>query len=253
MSQLDLAGSVAVVTGGANGIGLAAARRFAGLGARLVLGDVDEPALEAACRELGAEGVRCDVAREADLARLAERARARGPVRVVMANAGVALGGLWEAVPLAEWSRVLDVNVLGVVRTIQPLLPDLLAAKAGHVVVTGSSAGLFGDPSGLSSPYATSKHALLGLTRTLATYLRPRGVQAHLLAPRITDTAFPRKALVWTAEGSRDLRDREVEDADTVEQVADALVDGMAEGRFLISLAPDTHEALHAFAETLEP
>lgn len=257
MSKADLSaylsGRVAVVTGGANGIGLAAAKQFKSLGAQVVIGDVNDDALSVAAKENGFIARRCDVARADDLTELAETASNIGPIGMVMANAGVALGGRWEHIPLTEWHRVLDINVLGVVRTIQPFMATLMEQQSGHIVVTGSSAGLRGDPSGMNSPYATSKHALLGLTRTLATYLKPHNVNVHLLAPRMTNTAFPRSAIGWGRKGSRIAGDYDIGVSDTPKQVADALIKGMTNGEFLISLLPETKEVLHGFADTLAP
>ena len=248
-----LSGRVAVVTGGANGIGLAAAKQFKALGARVLIGDIQENALEAAGTENGFETQRCDVSKDDDLVKLAETAQGLGPIGVVMANAGVALGGRVEHVPLSEWQRVLDINVVGVVRTFQPFLPGLMAQKSGHVVVTGSSAGLRSDTTGMNCPYATSKTALIGMTRGLHHYLAPHHVSVHLLAPRMTDTAFPHNAIGWGRKGSRVAGDFDIGEHDTPDQVAEALIKGMSAGDYLISLMPETKDILRDFAETLAP
>ena len=248
-----LSGRVAVVTGGANGIGLAAAKRFKALGATVLIGDVQDDALAVAGKENGFETLRCDVSQEADLAQLADKAKSLGPIGVVMANAGVALGGKMEHIPLSEWQRVLDINVVGVVRTFQPFLETLMDQKSGHIIVTGSSASLRSDPSGMNAPYATTKTALIGMTRALHNYLKPHDVSVHLLAPRMTDTAFPRKALGWGRKGSRVAGDYDIGVNDTPDQVADALIKGMEAGDYLISLLPETKDVLRDFAETHRP
>ncbi len=249
----DLRGRVAVVTGGASGIGFAAARRFAAAGAEVVIADLDWEAIERAADEIGGIGVVCDVRRDDDTERLADLATEIGPIGVVMANAGVAAGGRFESVPIDEWHRLLDVNVMGIVRTVTPFVDTLRAQGGGHVVITGSSASLFGDPSGMSTPYMTTKHALLGLARGLATSLAVDGVDVHLLAPRLTDTAFPRSAAVWGRRGRTVSTDQPVDGADTPEQVVDALLAGIVNREFLISLTPDTSRLLHDFAEHQHP
>src|SRR5690606_25053699 len=121
-------GRVAVVTGGASGIGLAAARRFAGMGLKVVVGDRPGEALEAVRAELGGQGeaVAIDVSRAEDLVRLREAAQALGDVAVVMNNAGVGGGGKpWENPE--GWARVLGVNLFGVLNGVQAFAPGMIA------------------------------------------------------------------------------------------------------------------------------
>lgn len=251
---MDLSGQVAVVTGGADGIGLGAARAFAGHGARVVLADRDADKLRRAADDIGATSVVCDVTNDDDVAALVECATGLGDVGVVMANAGVAIGGRFELVPLDEWQRLFDVNVFGVVRTVQGFLPDMLERQAGRIVVTGSSAGLFSVPDGMNAPYSASKFALQGMARALANYCGPSGIGVHYLAPRLTDTAFPRSSVAWGRKGSRVSTDRDIgDDFDTVADVVEALIAGMNAGEFLVSLSGDTEARLQAFATTGSP
>jgi NAD(P)-dependent dehydrogenase (short-subunit alcohol dehydrogenase family) len=163
---------VAVVTGGASGIGRALAEQFAREGMKVVLADVEEPALAEAVRALegaGARaiGVRTDVSRAADVEALAARAlEAFGAVHVVCNNAGVSVAGFsWERT-LEDWQWVLGVNLWGVIHGIRTFVPILLEQKdEGHVVNTASVAGLLSMPH--LSPYNVSKHGVVTLSECL--------------------------------------------------------------------------------------
>ena len=163
---------VAVVTGGASGIGRALAERFAADGMKVVLADVEEEPLAATAREMTAAGanvlaVRTDVAKAADVEALAERAwSAYGAVHVLCNNAGVGGGGLsWEC-SLAEWEWVLGVNLWGVIHGVRTFVPRMLAGgDEGHVVNTASVAGLSTAP-GMGS-YNVSKFGVVALSEVM--------------------------------------------------------------------------------------
>ena len=167
----DFAGRVAVVTGGASGIGYALASAFAGEGMKVVLGDIEAPALDEAVGKLeatGAEviGVRTDVSDGAQVQALADAAVARfGAIHIACNNAGVGAGGLsWEA-PLSTWEWVLGVNLWGVIHGLRAFVPILMQQPEAHVVNTASVAGLVGGP--FMGPYNASKHAVVAITETL--------------------------------------------------------------------------------------
>ena len=182
---------------------------------RVVLADVQRPALEAVAEELRAAGgevlaVATDVSVADDVSALAERAEQEfGPIHVVCHNAGVFAAGLsWEA-PLSDYAWVFDVNVWGVIHGVRAFTPLQLAhGDEGHIVITASMAALTSTP--FCAPYVMSKHAVLALAETLHLELAakkrgdrrlgavPRGREhAHrasptAIAPRITSAAGPR-------------------------------------------------------------
>jgi len=170
-------GKVAAVTGGGSGIGLALAEKLAALGCQVAVGDVHADRLAQVRRRIpGALAVAVDVADPAQLTEFAERTVAEfGAVHVVCANAGIIgpLGErLWE-VPDAEWRRVIDVNLLGVVSTLRAFVPRLLANPPGYVGITASMAAV--TTSATMPAYYATKHALLSIADTLRLQLARDG------------------------------------------------------------------------------
>ncbi|MCX7892966.1 MAG: SDR family NAD(P)-dependent oxidoreductase [Burkholderiales bacterium] len=188
---------VAVVTGGAGGLGRAMAERFAREGMRVVIADVDAAALartEAELRAGGADvaGVRCDVAKAADVEALAQAALARyGAVHVAVNNAGVSpVGPVWENT-VRDWEWALGVNLWGVIHGVRVFTPILLAqGDEGHIVNTASVAGLINPPG--MGVYNASKHAVVSLTETLHHDLARRGarVKCSVLCPAYVPTGI---------------------------------------------------------------
>jgi NAD(P)-dependent dehydrogenase (short-subunit alcohol dehydrogenase family) len=162
---------VAVVTGAASGIGFALASAFAAQGMKVVLGDIEAPALSRAVGTLqatGAEvvGLRTDVTDGAQVQGLADAAVERfGAIHIACNNAGVGGGGLsWEA-PLDTWEWVLGVNMWGVINGVRAFVPILMQQPEAHVVNTASVAGLVAGP--FMGPYNASKYAVVAISETL--------------------------------------------------------------------------------------
>lgn len=229
-------GGTAVVTGAASGIGLAAARRLAGLGMNMVLADRAGDALDAAGWEMAAAigadrtmATACDVADPTAVAALAGAVHARfGDVSFLMNNAGVGdnPGTPWEN--LDAWKRLLDVNLWGVVHGTQAFAGRMVAAdKPAMIVNTGSKQGITTPPGNLA--YNVSKAGVKTFTEGLAHALRNTGggkVSAHLLIPGFTYTgltvgATEKPAGAWTGE-----------------QVVDFMLASLARGDFYV-LCPD--------------
>jgi len=189
----DFAGRVAVITGGASGIGRAMAFRFAAEGMQLVLADIEEPVLAATVADLAAGGARVigvptDVSVLADVQQLAARTLDEfGAVHVVCNNAGVAGGTVAHASP-ELWDWVLGVNLFGVIHGCSTFVPILLEQDVGHIVNTASIAGLGGV--GAFGVYCTSKFAVVGLSESLHHELTALGsaVKVSVLCPGFLDT-----------------------------------------------------------------
>ena len=191
---------VAVITGGAGGIGIAMARAFAARGAAIVLADLDEPALAASVRELEksgaqAHGVRTDVSKPESVEALAEATLRRfGAVHVVCNNAGIATFGPIAKSTRKDWEFTMNVNFWGVVNGVQTFVPRLLdQGQGGHVVNTASMAGLVGMR--WLGVYCASKFAVVGLTESLFVELRDQGIGVSVLCPMIVATNINENSL----------------------------------------------------------
>jgi NAD(P)-dependent dehydrogenase (short-subunit alcohol dehydrogenase family) len=198
-------GRVAVVTGGAGGIGGAMARAFAARGARLVLADLDEAALARAEQEHRARGaevlsVPTDVTKRDQVEALAGATYDRfGAAHVLCNNAGIALLGPIDQCSQADWELTMAINFWGVLYGVQAFLPRMLAGgDGGHIVNTASMAGLVGMA--YFSAYNASKFAVVGLSEALHRELRPRGIGVSVLCPMIVETNLSRNSLRLRSE-----------------------------------------------------
>ncbi len=259
---MELRDRVAVITGGASGIGLASARRMAKEGASLVLGDVEEAALARATASLRDEGARvigvvADVSVEADVVALREAALATyGAAHLIFNNAGVGAGPA-VGTPKGVWDWVMAVNVDGVINGINAFVPLFLEQDEGHVVSTASLAGLGGVPG--MGPYCASKFAVVGIAESLFYELALSGkhVGASVLCPgfvrtRIHESERNMPEDLRTYQDDPAVRAIGSMAADAVNAgidpaiVADAVTDAVLANRFWIL----THE--HAALRTTE-
>lgn len=186
---MKLENKVAVVTGGASGIGRALARRFHAEGAKaVVVADVQEAALRAVAEEVNGRAWVCDVTQEADIQNLVARTEAEvGPIDVFCSNAGILRPGGEEA-PDADWHLSWNVHVMAHVYAARAVAPRMAARGSGYLVNTSSAAGLLTHVH--HATYAVTKHAAVGFAEYLAIAYGDRGVRVSVLCPQAVRTAL---------------------------------------------------------------
>jgi len=192
MNKLDFEGRVAVVTGGAQGIGLAVAQRLVTSGARVCLWDVTQQHLDEARAVLGAtaQTIRVDVANDREVADAAKAtAEAQGRIDVLVCSAGIT-GPNSTVVdyPVDAWKRVFDVNVHGLFLCNRAVVPIMRSSDYGRIVNIASVAGKEGNPN--ASAYSTSKAAVIGLTKSLGKELAKTGIRVNCVTPAAVRTAI---------------------------------------------------------------
>ena len=185
---MEIAGKVAIVTGGASGIGAGIARRFVAEGARgVVVADVNLERAQGVANEIGAIAMRCDVSREADIQALVAATRQRfGQVDIYISNAGILgdLGGFELEDPL--WQSMWEIHGMAHVWAARAVVPEMVARGEGYFLVTASAAGLLSVVE--SAPYAVTKHAALAFAEWLRIAYGRRGVRVSCLCPQSVQT-----------------------------------------------------------------
>ncbi|MFT4793529.1 MAG: 3-oxoacyl-[acyl-carrier protein] reductase [Paracoccaceae bacterium] len=188
MHSYDLSGEAAVVTGGAQGIGLATARRLVASGARVRLWDIDEGALAAASSDLGCDGVVVDITDWPAVQAAADQAAAdMGKLSILINSAGIAgLNAPVEDYPVDEWARIIDLNLNGTFYTNKAVVPHLKANGYGRIVNVASVAGKEGNPN--ASAYSTSKAGVIGFTKSLGKELAGMDIAVNCVTPAAART-----------------------------------------------------------------
>lgn len=258
----ELQNKVAVITGGASGIGRAVAEAAAGAGMKVVLADIEEAALKETDAAMAASGadvlsVVTDVSVGSSVEELRDKALTRfGAVHLVHNNAGVAVGGPLWTVSEADWTWVLGVNLWGVIHGIRAFVPVLLEQGEGHVVNTASLAGLTSP--GMLGPYNVTKHSVVTLSETLYRDLEAIGsrVGVSVLCPGFVQTRIaesdrnrpawaPAAVLPQGVELQGVVRNLVAAGIDPTD-VAEKILYAVRNNRFYII----THEDTHAMVET---
>ena len=193
MNSIDLNGRIAVVTGGASGIGLAIAQRFAASGAKVVIWDINPQAAKEAAAGLaggGHLGVSVDVTGEVSVAAAtASTVKAFERLDILVCSAGITGPNTttWEY-GVADWRKVMDVNVNGVFMCNRAVIPAMLKNDYGRIINIASVAGKEGNPN--ASAYSASKAAVIGLTKSVGKELAKTGVRANCVTPAAVKTAI---------------------------------------------------------------
>ncbi len=227
-----LSGRVAVVTGGASGIGRAMVERFMAEDMRVAAVDIDIDRVAEVAAATGATGFPLDVTDgPATDALVAEVEGALGPIDLFCMNAGIAIGGGVEMSD-ADWQRTWEVNVMAHVHGARAVLPGMLSRGGGHLLHTASAAGLLTNIG--AAAYAVTKHAVVALAEWLAVTYGDRGIGVSCLCPQFVATPM---LDVFDAGG--EMRQWVDGLAVSAEQVAGAVVDGLLTGRFLILPHPE--------------
>ena len=265
----ELADRTAVVTGGASGIGRAMAERFAAEGMRVVVADIDAPALDETVADLRAAGhdavgVRTDVAKASEIRALAEAALdAFGAVHLVCNNAGVVVAGRVDELTEDEWRWVIDVDLWSAIHGARVFLPLLERQGEGHLIATSSTSGLSAPP--FIGPYAVAKAGVIGLMESVRRELEERQspVGASVLCPGPVKTAIVQSHATRlgaegertdTAEGRSFLTGSGALLAETGKEpaaVAELVVDAVRTNRFWILTHPEWADVLRSRVEAM--
>ncbi|MBN1367915.1 MAG: SDR family NAD(P)-dependent oxidoreductase [Dehalococcoidales bacterium] len=251
-------GKIAVITGGASGIGRSMALALAKLGTDIVIADMDDTRLGEVGKEIEGLGrralaVHCDVSKDADIDNLAAQSfSTMGKVDILFNNAGVGVRGLVEKVSMKDWEWIIGINILGVVRGVHAFLPHMLERGSGYIINTSSANGLeASEPPEVARDgiaYSTSKFGVVGFSEGLFGYLRPQGIMVSVLCPGLTRTNIAVNSRYVGAESEKLKKLKESESLFNIEpsklpeeveilesdDVAQFVIKSMEENRFFI-------------------
>lgn len=229
---MDVRDKIAVITGGASGIGRELARRFMAEGAKAVaVADVQEEALAAVAEEIGGLAVPTDVASEADIQNLVARAEAElGPIDIFCSNAGIARLGD-ENAPDEEWQLNWNIHLMAHVYAVRAVAPKMAARGSGYLIHTASAAGLLSHIN--SATYSVTKHAAVAFAEWVAIRYGHKGVKVSVLAPQAVRTAMTsgNEESVASVDGM-------IEPT----QLADCVIETMGREEFLILPHPEVRD-----------
>lgn len=241
---MDLSDKVAIITGGASGIGAACSRAFAAKGAKVVVADIAAEGAKEIANEIGGLAVTCDVSSEKDInALVAQTEKELGSVDLFFSNAAVATGADPLTTPIETWHQQWDINVMAHVYAIRAVLPSMLERGSGYLIHTASMAGILSTHGNL--PYAVTKHAVVGLAEWLAFTYHDQGIRTSLLAP-----LGVRTPMLPDPDGSA--LEEALGPIKEPEEVAQMVIDAIEAERFLILTDPIAQDWMQFKTNALE-
>jgi NAD(P)-dependent dehydrogenase (short-subunit alcohol dehydrogenase family) len=230
---------VAIVTGGASGIGRSIATALVHAGARVVVADTNATLAGTVASELGerARAEYVDVVDSVAVQRLVDGTVAReGRLDLIFNNAGIAVFADARDTTLADWNRQIDVNLRGVVHGVVAAYPIMVRQGHGHIVNTASAAGLIPSPATIA--YAATKHAVVGLSLTLRAEARPHGVRVSVVCPGLIETPIVQAAKIIGPTRETVLADSRLR-LYSSDRLAAAVLRGVARNRAVIPFTPE--------------
>jgi NAD(P)-dependent dehydrogenase (short-subunit alcohol dehydrogenase family) len=252
---MNLKNKTLFVTAGASGMGRSFAEYIARSGGNVIIADVDLAAAEALVASLpSAVAVACDVSDTDQVERARDIALERfGSVDLVMSHAGITQPGALGDLTDAAWTKVFDVNVIGMARVLRAFTPHLIERGTGHIVLTSSSLALIGGHplSGRTAPYVASKAAVIGLAQAAAVAFAPHGVGVTLFVPDLTDTGFAKPPAGAVLPINPALASLVALNKQSPDDAVAVLIEAIEHGRFLASATPDHARLLKRQAEAL--
>jgi NAD(P)-dependent dehydrogenase (short-subunit alcohol dehydrogenase family) len=264
----NLAGKVAVITGGASGIGFATAKALANKGVKIVIADIEAKALEQAVKTLSSEGAKvkgvvCDVASLASVQQLADAAFSKmGAVHIVFNNAGVAVGGPIAAMKHSDWEWIIKVDLWGPIHGVEVFLPRLIDQRqGGQMLFTASFAGLV--PNEGLGPYCVAKYGVVALAEVLRREMRQHDIGVSVLCPMRVETNIGssernRAADFGGAEASPGVQAQSADNLNLagrvlqVDEVAAKVVDAILANRLYILPHDESREFLRRRFERID-
>jgi NAD(P)-dependent dehydrogenase (short-subunit alcohol dehydrogenase family) len=233
----------AVITGAGSGLGRGFALEIAGRRGRVLVADIDEEGARETVRLVAQAGgeasfVRCDVAKHADVeALIGEADRAMGGVDLLINNAGVAVGGNVDAVPLADWEWIMSINLWGVIYGCRAFIPRFRQQGGGHIINVASAAGLLSGPQ--MGPYNVTKAGVIALSETLAAEVKEHHIRVTVLCPTFFRTQIVKNGRVH-GPSDKELVSRLMDRAKVqADGVARAAIEAVSAGELYVLPHPD--------------